>query len=170
MYKYEESGETDDMLEFDASVDVTLDSTLVDIDDDFFSTRPDGERILVVFGDMESNHDEDSNLQKTASDHDEETKSQKGPKVKPKANIGKTIITYNKRGVPIGDGAKKLATFEGITARTMVPITFDSWCWLEVPKETKEDLWKYVLMQETGKTKDEIDKATLWKKARKLKA
>ncbi|KAI3802140.1 hypothetical protein L1987_30267 [Smallanthus sonchifolius] len=198
MYKCEESGETDDMLEFDASVDVTLDSTLVDLDDDFLCTRPDGEGILVVFGYMDSNHDEDSNLQKPASDHDEETKSQRGPTIKPKANKGKTMITYNKRGVPIGDGAKKLATFEGMTARTMVPITFDSW--LDVPKETKEDLWQYVLdtskksknvrannkynhrlsrkgyagltadmMQETGKTEEEIDRATLWKKARELK-
>ncbi|KAI3821489.1 hypothetical protein L1987_09057 [Smallanthus sonchifolius] len=153
MYKYEESGETDDMLEFDASVDVTLDSTLVDLDDDFLCTRPDGEGILVVFGDMDSNHDEDSNLQKPASDHDEETKSQRGPTIKPKANKGKTMITYNKRGVPIGDGAKKLATFEGMTARTMVPITFDSW----------------IQMQETGKTEEEIDRVTLWKKARELK-
>ncbi|KAI3815296.1 hypothetical protein L1987_14958 [Smallanthus sonchifolius] len=107
----------------------------------------------VVFGDMDSNHDEDSNLQKPASDHDEETKSQRGPTIKPKANKGKTMITYNKRGVPIGDGAKKLATFEGMTARTMVPITFDSW----------------IQMQETGKTEEEIDRATLWKKARELK-
>ncbi|KAI3829424.1 hypothetical protein L1987_03548 [Smallanthus sonchifolius] len=152
----------------------------------------------VVFVDMESNHDEDSNLQKPALDHDEETKSQRGPTIKPKANKGKTIITYNKRGVPFGDGAKRLATFEGMTARTMVPITFDSW--LDVPKETKKYLWQYVLdkskksknvrannkynhrlsrkgyagltadmMQETGKTEEEIDRATLWKKARELK-
>ncbi|KAI3676486.1 hypothetical protein L1987_86096 [Smallanthus sonchifolius] len=35
MYKYEAIGESDDMLEFDATVDVTQDSALVDIDDDF---------------------------------------------------------------------------------------------------------------------------------------
>ncbi|KAI3732930.1 hypothetical protein L1987_64142 [Smallanthus sonchifolius] len=112
-----------------------------------------GPSFAVVFGDMDLNHDEDSNLQKPASDHDEETKSQRGPTIKPKANKGKTMITYNKRGVPIRDGAKKLTTFEGMTARTMVPITFDSW----------------IQMQETGKTEEEIDRATLWKKARELK-
>lgn len=47
MYKYGENGETDDMLEFDATVDFTQDSTLVELDDDFLCTRPDGEGILV---------------------------------------------------------------------------------------------------------------------------
>ncbi|KAI3687111.1 hypothetical protein L1987_80802 [Smallanthus sonchifolius] len=245
MYKYEESGETDDMLEFDASVDVTLDSTLVDVDDDFLCTCPDGEGILVVFGDMDSNHDEDSNLQKPASDHDEETKSQRGPTIKPKANKGKTMITYNKRGVPIGDGAKKLATFEGMTARTMSHFVLDpksrkhslqsigtKWrnfkhilykkfikphkkdpgALLNPPAIypfVKKEQWKLFvahrlskkwedtskksknvrannkynhrlsrkgyagltadMMQETDKTEEEIDRATLWKKARELK-
>ncbi|KAI3763261.1 hypothetical protein L1987_53715 [Smallanthus sonchifolius] len=123
---------------------------------------------------MDSNHDEDSNLQKPASDHDEETKSQRGPTIKPKANKGKTMITYNKRGVPIGDGAKKLATFEGMTARTM-----------DTSKKSKNvranNKYNHRLsrkgyagltadmMQETGKTEEEIDRATLWKKARELK-
>ncbi|KAI3695170.1 hypothetical protein L1987_78159 [Smallanthus sonchifolius] len=133
MYKYGESGETDDMLEFYPIVDVSQDSA------------------LVVFGDMEQNsasdHDEDSKLQNSAS------KSQRGPAIKPKANKGKAIVTYNKRGVPIGDEAKQLATFEGMAARTMVLITYDSW----------------IKMQETGKIEEEIDRATLWKKARELK-
>lgn len=47
MYKYEASDETDDMLEFDATADVTQDATLVDNDDDFLCTRPDDEGILV---------------------------------------------------------------------------------------------------------------------------
>ncbi|XP_076919428.1 uncharacterized protein LOC143580218 [Bidens hawaiensis] len=77
------------------------------------------------------------------SDSDEQTESDSGPTVKRKANRGKIVITYNKKGVPIGEGATKLATFEGMTARTMIPITYE--CWLDVPKETKEDAWKFVL-------------------------
>ncbi|XP_076955332.1 uncharacterized protein LOC143630134 [Bidens hawaiensis] len=47
MYKYDASDESNDMLEFDATLDVTQDPTLVDIDDDFLCTRPDDEGILV---------------------------------------------------------------------------------------------------------------------------
>ncbi|KAI3686932.1 hypothetical protein L1987_80622 [Smallanthus sonchifolius] len=153
MYKYEAIGESDDMLEFDATVDVTQDSSLVDIDDDFLCTRPDGEGMLVVFCDMESNsasnHDEDPiHQQNSASSHDEETKSLRGPTIKSKASKGKTLITYNKRGVPIGEESKSLATFEGMTARTMVPITYD--CWLDVPKERKEECWQYVSVISNG--------------------
>ncbi|KAI3496484.1 hypothetical protein L1887_38848 [Cichorium endivia] len=35
MYKYEGNNETDDMLDFDATVDVTENSSVLDIDDDF---------------------------------------------------------------------------------------------------------------------------------------
>lgn len=92
----------------------------------------------------------------SASDHDEiyasdpdgnsasETKSQRGPTIKPIAKKGRALITYNSRGVPIGETAKKLTTFEGMTARTMIPVTYE--CWLDVPKETKEDAWNYVLV------------------------
>ncbi|CAH1440586.1 unnamed protein product [Lactuca virosa] len=48
------------------------------------------------------------------------------------------------KGVPIGEEAKKLATFEGMVARTMVPITYETW--RHVTEETKEDIWQYVLM------------------------
>nr|KAJ0191161.1 hypothetical protein LSAT_V11C800437560 [Lactuca sativa] len=47
MYKYGSNGETDDMLEFDVTFDLTQDSALLDLDDDFLCTRPDGEGILV---------------------------------------------------------------------------------------------------------------------------
>ncbi|KAI3810731.1 hypothetical protein L1987_20353 [Smallanthus sonchifolius] len=108
-----------------------------------------------------SDYDEDSKLQNSAS------KSQRAPTIKPKANKRKAIVTYNKRGVPIGDEAKQLPTFEGMAARTMVLITYDFW--LGVHKETKEDIWQYILMQQTDKTEQEIDRETLWKKARELK-
>jgi hypothetical protein len=81
------------------------------------------------------------------SDHDKDSKSHRGPTVKSKANKGKTIITYNKRGVPVGEGAKRLATFEGLVARSMVLITYDSW--LKVDEETKEACWEYVLVSLT---------------------
>ncbi|KAK9076248.1 hypothetical protein SSX86_004581 [Deinandra increscens subsp. villosa] len=72
-----------------------------------------------------------------------EEMAQRGLTIKSKANKGKIVVTYNKRGVPIGDGAKKLSTFEGKAARSMVPITYESW--LDVAEETKEACWKYVL-------------------------
>jgi hypothetical protein len=68
---------------------------------------------------------------------------QRGPTIKAKAK-NKTIITYNKRGVPVGPGAKKLSTFEGLVARSMVLITYDSW--LVVDAETKEACWQYILV------------------------
>lgn len=76
------------------------------------------------------------------SDHEEDSKStHRGPTIKGKVNK-RAVITYNKRGVPYGPGARKLATFEGLVARSMVPITYDSW--LNVDKETKEACWQYV--------------------------
>ena len=79
----------------------------------------------------------------SASNHDEESK-QRGPIYKAKANKVKLVITYNKKGVPVGKEATKLSTFEGLVARTMVPITYDSW--LEVGEEVREGLWQYVLV------------------------
>ena len=85
----------------------------------------------------------------SGSDREEDTvsvsgsgsKSHRGPTVKAKANK-KIVVTYNKRGVPTGPGAKKLSTFEGLVARSMVLITYDSW--LNVDNETKEACWQYV--------------------------
>ena len=89
------------------------------------------------------NYDADSDA--GSLDHENCSNSQRGPTVKSKATKkGKIVVKYNKRGVPTGDGAKKLATFEGIVARSMVPISFDSW--LEVDNETKEACWQYVLV------------------------
>ncbi|KAK1431773.1 hypothetical protein QVD17_08407 [Tagetes erecta] len=79
----------------------------------------------------------------SASEYDQENKSQRGPTMNSKATKGKTIITYNKRGVPIGDEATKLSTFEGLVARTMVPISYVTW--KDVGEDTEEDSWRYVL-------------------------
>lgn len=87
---------------------------------------------------MEDN-DSDSSL-----DNDETSKTSRGPTIKSKSNKGKIIITYNKRGVPIGEEAKKLTTFEGMVARTMVPITYETWRHVSVEK--KEQIWQYVLV------------------------
>ncbi|KAL4582274.1 hypothetical protein LXL04_006818 [Taraxacum kok-saghyz] len=69
----------------------------------------------VDFCDMESD---------SSSDHDEVSK-QRGPTIKSKTKKGKSIITYNKKGVPIGEEAKKLSTFEGMAARTMMHFVVD---------------------------------------------
>ncbi|KAE8682326.1 hypothetical protein F3Y22_tig00111254pilonHSYRG00002 [Hibiscus syriacus] len=70
--------------------------------------------LYVVLGTMES----DQSLS-----HDEDSK-QRGPTMKGKTTKGKFIITYNKNGVPIGVEAMKLASFDGMVARSMVPITY----------------------------------------------
>nr|KAJ0223907.1 hypothetical protein LSAT_V11C200076590 [Lactuca sativa] len=74
-------------------------------------------RDMLYFCDMESD---------SASDHDEESK-QRGLIYKAKANKVELVITYNKKGVPVGKEATKLSTFKGLVARTMVPITYASW-------------------------------------------
>ncbi|KAE8681419.1 Proteasome subunit alpha type-6 [Hibiscus syriacus] len=47
LYKYGENGETDDMLEYHDTFDFSQDSPLVELDDDFLCTCPDGEGILL---------------------------------------------------------------------------------------------------------------------------
>ncbi|KAE8731828.1 hypothetical protein F3Y22_tig00002511pilonHSYRG00313 [Hibiscus syriacus] len=47
MYKYGANGETDDMLEYHVTFDFSQDSPLVELDDDFLCTRPNGKGILV---------------------------------------------------------------------------------------------------------------------------
>ncbi|KAE8732403.1 hypothetical protein F3Y22_tig00002193pilonHSYRG00046 [Hibiscus syriacus] len=138
MYKYREKGETDDMLEYHATFDFSQDSPLVEHDDDFLCTCPDGEGILVynivVLGTMESDQ---------SSSHDEDSK-QRGSTIKGKTTKGKVIVTYNKKGVPTGVEATKLAFSEGMVVRSMVPITYATW--RDVEQEKKEDLWQYILM------------------------
>ncbi|XP_035841809.1 uncharacterized protein LOC118488395 [Helianthus annuus] len=90
--------------------------------------------------DVESNSD---------SDHAEDNKSQRGPTIKSIASKEKVIITYNKKGVPVGKESVELSTFEGLVARTMIPITYTTW--RNVGKETKEELWQYVTESLTSK-------------------
>ncbi|CAI9276762.1 unnamed protein product [Lactuca saligna] len=85
----------------------------------------------------------------STSDHDEDSK-QRGPTTKAEANKVKLVVTYNKTCVPVGKEAIKLSTFEGLVARTIVPITYESW--LEVRDDVREGLWQYVLdeLQKSG--------------------
>lgn len=92
----------------------------------------------VLLGTMESDQ---------SSSHDEDSK-QRGPTIKGKTTKGKIIVTYNKKGVPIGVEATKLASFEGMVARSMVPITYATW--RDVEQEKKEDLWQYILVSLTS--------------------
>ncbi|KAE8661113.1 hypothetical protein F3Y22_tig00116939pilonHSYRG00277 [Hibiscus syriacus] len=90
----------------------------------------------VLLGTMESDQ---------SSSHDEDSK-QRGPTIKGKTTKGKVIVTYNKKGVPITVEATKLASFEGMVARSMVPITYATW--RDVEQEKKEDLWQYILIDD----------------------
>ncbi|KAK9053572.1 hypothetical protein SSX86_024646 [Deinandra increscens subsp. villosa] len=93
--------------------------------------------------DSDSDHSRHEDHEDNSNNEETVTKSQRGPTVKSKTIKEKIVIAYNKRGVPYGEGAKKLSTFEGEIARSMVPITYDSW--LDVGKEIKEACWKFVL-------------------------
>jgi hypothetical protein len=97
---------------------------------------------VVPGSDSDSDHEENAASGSESNvDGDLDSKSQRGPTIKAKAKK-KTVVTYNKRGVPTGKAATKLSTFEGLVARSMVNITYDSW--LTVDNETKEACWKYV--------------------------
>ena len=91
-----------------------------------------------------SDMEQDSSSDHDESDHDEDSK-QRGPTVKSKSSNVKAKITYNGLGVPIGEEAKNLVTFEGMAARTMVPITYENW--RQVPEEKKESVWQYILVR-----------------------
>ncbi|KAK9062154.1 hypothetical protein SSX86_019340 [Deinandra increscens subsp. villosa] len=93
--------------------------------------------------DSDSDHPRHEDHKDNSNNEESVTKSQRGPTVKSKTIKQKIVITYNKRGVPDGEGAKKLSTFEGEVARSMVNINYDSW--LDVGKEIKEACWKFVL-------------------------
>ncbi|KAL4567854.1 hypothetical protein LXL04_023450 [Taraxacum kok-saghyz] len=74
MYKYELNDEAGDMLEFDPTV--AQDLAVLDLDDDFLCSRPDGEGILVVFCVMASDS--------STSDQDEASKP-RGPTITSKS-------------------------------------------------------------------------------------
>ena len=76
-----------------------------------------------------------------SSDHDKS--KQRGPSINIKSSSKKRVrVSYNKKGVPIGQAATKLSTFEGVVARTMVKITFETW--RDVPPERKQEIWDYI--------------------------
>ncbi|XP_076902989.1 uncharacterized protein LOC143557912 isoform X2 [Bidens hawaiensis] len=79
----------------------------------------------------------------SSSDHEECSKSQRSPTINSKPSRGKVLVKYNKKGVPVGEGAKTLTTFEGMVARNMVPIVYVGWP--DIGSDTKQELWEYVL-------------------------
>ncbi|KAK9075605.1 hypothetical protein SSX86_003931 [Deinandra increscens subsp. villosa] len=140
MYKYGDDVENDDMLEFDATVDVVF----------WAMADPENEKV---------SHEDDS-------DHeDQDSKSQRGPTVKSKTEKKRVVVTYNKRGVPYGETATKLSTFEGMCARTMVPITYERW--FDVGDQIKEACWKHVLanfvLNPKGRKRSLQSVGTKWK-------
>jgi Mg2+ and Co2+ transporter CorA len=98
-----------------------------------------------------SDHEDNKSHHEGTSDH-EDNKSQeesesikskvRGPSITVKPTRSRPIVKYNKRGVGVGTVARKLATFEGIVARTMCPITYASW--FDVDEDTKEDMWQCI--------------------------
>lgn len=79
----------------------------------------------------------------SASDQDDPSKP-RGPTITSKSKKGKIKVRYNKKGVPVGDGGTKLATFEGLVGRTRVKITYETW--RHVPADKKEEIWEYILV------------------------
>ena len=61
-----------------------------------------------------------------------------------KTKKGKIAVQYNEIGVPAGDEATELASFIGVLACTSVSIIYSDW--RKVQLETKERLWKSVLV------------------------
>ncbi|KAH7853541.1 hypothetical protein Vadar_003777 [Vaccinium darrowii] len=54
----------------------------------------------------------------------------------------KKVIEYNDKGHPIGENSKKYASYLGVLARTMVPISHGDW--FKVPPHIKVKLWSSV--------------------------
>ena len=61
-----------------------------------------------------------------------------------KTKKGNIVVQYNKMGIPASDEATELALFIGVLACTSVSILYSDW--RKVPLETKERLWKYILV------------------------
>ena len=78
----------------------------------------------------------------TSSAHEEGSK-QRGITVNSKTNNQRKMhVSYNRHGVAIGNEGTKLVTFEGLVARSMVRITFESW--RDVEAKIKQGIWDHV--------------------------
>lgn len=62
-----------------------------------------------------------------------------------KAKGKKIKVRYDKNGTPIGDGRHALASYVGMSARTLVPIDIPSWP--KVDPELKAKLWDDIEVQ-----------------------
>ena len=60
-------------------------------------------------------------------------------RISKRASCDRILVTYNRKGQPNGETRKDFASYRGLLARTMVPISYPSWP--KVPKSLKENLW-----------------------------
>ncbi|CAL9018477.1 unnamed protein product [Prunus brigantina] len=123
----------------------------------------------------------------------EDLKSGRGmstmPRVKRKFQKIKPVVEYNKRGKGCGLAHTEMQSYIGVLARSRVPLVDKKWA--EIPKDIKEQIWEAVDMAfvvgQGGKNLKakgyagledqleetmlgvEIDRSTLWKKARQDK-
>ncbi|CAL9005166.1 unnamed protein product [Prunus brigantina] len=112
--------------------------------------------------------------------------------VKRKLQKIKPIVEYNKRGKGIGQAHSEMQSYIGVLARSRVPLVDKKWA--EIPKDIKEQIWEAVDMAFVIREKleynhrlsrrgyagledqleetmpgVEIDRSTLWKRARQDK-
>ncbi|CAL9000640.1 unnamed protein product, partial [Prunus brigantina] len=99
--------------------------------------------------------------------------------VKRKLQKIKPIVEYNKRGKGIGQTHSEMQSYIGVLARSRVPLVDKKWA--EIPKDIKEQIWEAVDMAfvvgyagledqlEETMPGVEIDRSTLWKRARQDK-
>ncbi|CAL9011963.1 unnamed protein product [Prunus brigantina] len=112
--------------------------------------------------------------------------------VKRKLQKIKPIVEYNKRGKGIGQAQSEIQSYIGVLARSRVPLVDKKWA--EIPKDIKEQIWEAVDMAFVIREKleynhrlsrkgyagledqleetmpgVEIDRSTLWKRARQDK-
>ncbi|CAL8990116.1 unnamed protein product [Prunus brigantina] len=112
--------------------------------------------------------------------------------VKRKYQKIKPVVEYNKKGKACGPAHTEMQSYIGVLARSRVPLVDKKWA--EIPKDIKEQIWEAVYMDFVRREKleynhrlprkgyagledqlektmpmVEIDRSTLWKKARQDK-
>ena len=53
-------------------------------------------------------------------------------------------MEFNERSQPYGKQAARFATFLGVTARELVPLTIPSWTGKAMSDEFKTEIWKHI--------------------------
>ncbi|XP_062008074.1 uncharacterized protein LOC133725063 isoform X1 [Rosa rugosa] len=96
--------------------------------------------------------------------------SNRKPRGKAKAlDKGKVIepveVEFNERSQPYGKHAARFATFLGVTARELVPLTIPSWTGKALSDEFKTEIWKHIT---TYYIVDECHKKVIFQRMSKL--